>query len=228
MVADRLEAIGPVTLADLVEDMSRQPGLPWAWLTQRHQAELDARRRAWERSVETTGSTLQRSYDAALGWHHESYDVRDPRRLREALHRGVWRVLHNGQRYGRQAGGWVIREGDTYRRNPDGHPRGWTPQQRTASQERSRAQVAVINESSWKRQLASLSQAERVALVRILASDLPVDRAAATRVGRSALLRELRAASVGDMTCLLEWIAAATLRSAPIRPAPCAHVWKYH
>jgi hypothetical protein len=201
MVADRLDEVGPVTLNELVDALYRQPGLPWAWITQRHQAKLIAagRRRVRDETVTRRPS----GFDPALGWHLPGYDVKDPATKRRALRSCVAKVVSNGKRYRR----WVLQDPDgRIRRNPDEHPRvrsegayhEWSPATRAAAEARSDAAVQAINEASHDRQIAQLTLPERATLLRMLAAKLPVDASAAAKMTRSALRRELEEKAEAD------------------------------
>jgi hypothetical protein len=196
MVADRLDEVGPVTFDQLVDALYRQPGLPWAWITQSHQAQVAGRQLRAENKAAAPRSSV---FDPALGWHLPGYDVKDPVTRRRALRFCVSRVVSNGKR-GKQHRRWILEDPDgRIRRNPDEHPRvrsegayhDWSPTTRAAAEARSDAAVQVINEASHDRQVAQLTLPERAVLLRMLAAMLPADRSAAARMTRSALRREL-------------------------------------
>jgi hypothetical protein len=197
MVADRLDEVGPVTLDELVDALYWQPGLPWAWITQRHQQEL-ARHGAGRGTANP--NAVPPTPDPALGWHVAGYDVTDAKTRRKALKQCAGRVISNAKRGPPVGRPWVLEDPDgRFRRNPDHHPRvrsggvyhDWSPTTRAAAEARSHAAVKAINQASHDRQIAQLTLPERATLLRMLAAKLPVDRLASARMTRSALRREL-------------------------------------
>jgi hypothetical protein len=191
-VADRLEALGrPATFDELIDDIARTVDLPWAWITQRHQAEL-ARCRA-QRPLAATGAS-GRFFDPALGWHVEGYDVNDRATKRAALSYCVRKVLSNTLRH---KGSWAIRDPDgRWRRNPDAHPKvhangkrhAWDPETRAASQAEHAAIVQAVNVATIDQGAERLTLGQRATVVRYLAGKLPADRrAAASQVVRTTI-----------------------------------------
>lgn len=217
LLADCLEEFGrPATLDEIVDAMyDRRIG--WTWVGQLYQANLYRieRNELTKLTQPQVSLVAHGSYDHALGYRWDLFDINRPADRRKALRYVVAKQLRNSAFNGQRAKGraWVIRMGQYYWRNPDVHPRvlgdngwvDWDDQTRQAEAEKHAEAMRAIDRNRVRRQLGDLNDEMLGAVLRRLASKIPTTKSAGGRA--RAFLVEIDRAVGDDPAAAIAMIA---------------------